>query len=81
MSIVSRIDDALAEYELPENVAKVLRDCRCALAEPDIISTYSGAGGQRDWVSVGTWLRPGQAVAVIDWDPSVLVSGDGTASA
>lgn len=34
----------------------------------DILAAYSRTDGRREWVSVGTWLRPGEVVAHMD-DP------------
>lgn len=33
--------------------------------EPNVIAEYSRKDGHREWTSVGTWLRPGEAVAII----------------
>ena len=34
-------------------------------AEPEVIGGYEGEGGRRFWWTGGTWLYPGQEVAVI----------------
>lgn len=34
----------------------------------DILAEYSRTDGRREWVSVSTWIRPGEVVALID-DP------------
>lgn len=36
--------------------------------EADILAEYSRTDGRREWVTVGTWLRPGEVVAHMD-DP------------
>lgn len=37
-------------------------------ADVDILAEYSRQDGRREWVDVGTWLRPGEVVAHMD-DP------------
>lgn len=43
-------------------------------ADVDILAAYSRSDGRREWVSVGTWLRPGEVVAHMD-DPRPNVAG------
>lgn len=33
-----------------------------------VLREYAGKDGHREWASVSTWLRPGQALAVVDLD-------------
>ena len=48
-----------------------------ACDEIDILATYSRADGRREWVSVGTWLLPGEVVAHMDDPrPNAALTGD-----
>ncbi len=41
----------------------------------DILAEYSRTDGRREWVSVSTWIRPGEVVALID-DPRPNARGN-----
>lgn len=32
----------------------------------EVLAEYAEKDGRREWVSVGTWLRPGQVVAILE---------------
>lgn len=37
-------------------------------SEPDVVAVFENKHeGQREWHSVGAWLHPGEAIAIIDW--------------
>lgn len=38
---------------------------RAQIADADVLATYGRDDGWRDWVSVGTWLYPGDRVVVL----------------
>jgi hypothetical protein len=46
--------------------AKALKHERTRCSEADVIGKHPGDVAGRYWWSGGTWLRPGQAVCVID---------------
>ena len=41
------------------------------LEDLDVLEIYERADGRRAWHSVGAWLRPGQAIAVVHVRPNV----------
>lgn len=45
-----------------------LVDAANAAGDVDILAEHRRIDGQREWVSVGVWLRPGEVVAHMD-DP------------
>lgn len=34
--------------------------------EIDVLAEYTGKDGKREWKDVGSWLRPGECIAVIE---------------
>ena len=59
---------------LLRNAAMYLRDHPALRPAPadddaDVLATYNGRNGGRDWASVGCWLRPGERI-VHDWGPA-----------
>lgn len=52
-------------------VAKVVAARERWLADLDVLDRYEREDGRRTWHSVGAWLRPGQAIAVVDMRPNV----------
>lgn len=51
-----------------------LRAITSVLDEMCVIAKYAGKEGRRDWVTTGSWLHPGDVIAVIS-QPNVAVSG------
>jgi hypothetical protein len=46
----------------------------------DVLASYSRTDGRREWVNVGTWLRPGEVVArMADPRPNVRAKRGQTA--
>lgn len=39
--------------------------------EEDVLHAYAGTDGRREWVSVGTWVRPGERIVQLSADEHV----------
>lgn len=46
-----------------------LEDVELQVAEGELLACYGGIDGRREWVDVGTWLRPGDRIVVLRGEP------------
>lgn len=54
-----------SEDDMRAYAEQVLSSWREAM---DVLAVYSRSDGHREWVTTGSWLRPGQCIAVVDVD-------------
>jgi hypothetical protein len=54
---------------IPRTRLAQLEDVELQVAEGETLACYGGIDGRRDWVDVGTWLRPGDRIVVLRCEP------------
>lgn len=61
-----RLADWLDGFGAPTTIdaADLLR-ALAAEPEPEVVATYNGDAGRREWVAINEWLHPGERIAIL----------------